>query len=89
MTVIATIHLLCESSVSLGTAIVNGLLAWAAALGGLTAFGTGIEAARVTPVPLRPEVQAAAINRGLGKGFKWGMWTGFLMFLVFVTKLVT
>jgi hypothetical protein len=86
---IAAIRVLCESDPSLGDAIVNGLLAWASVLGGFTTFATGLEAARVTSIPLRPEAQGAAINRGLGKGFKWGMRAGFLMFFVFAAKLVT
>jgi hypothetical protein len=38
MTAIATIRVFCEGNPSLGTAVVNGLLAWAGALGGLTVF---------------------------------------------------
>jgi hypothetical protein len=86
---IAAIRILCEANPSFGTSVVNGLLAWMTVLGGFTAFGMGFEAYRVTSVRLRPEVQAAAINRGLGKGFKWGMYGGFLMLFVFIAKLVT
>ena len=45
MTAIATIRILCEGNPSLGTAFVNGLLAWATVLGGGTAFGAGSMAA--------------------------------------------
>jgi hypothetical protein len=35
MTAIATIRILCEADTSLGSAIVNGLLAWAGFLAGM------------------------------------------------------
>jgi hypothetical protein len=42
MSTIATIRVLCETNPSLESAVVNGLLAWAGTLGGLTAFGSGL-----------------------------------------------
>jgi len=38
MSVTAVIRIPCESNPSLGTTVVNGLLAWAGVLGGATVF---------------------------------------------------
>lgn len=89
MTVTATIRILCETNPSLGTAVVNGLLAWATVLGGGTALGAGAPAALValdtTPAHLRSDL----INRGLGIGFSLGMLAGLLMFFVFIAKIAS
>jgi hypothetical protein len=45
MSVAATIRVFCEANPSLGTAAVNGLLAWAATLGGCMVFCSGLPAA--------------------------------------------
>jgi hypothetical protein len=88
--VLATIHILCDADPSPGTAIVKGLLAWATALGGFTALGSGLPAAalafnRATP----PQARADQINRGVGVGFLFGMAVGALMFIVFSARLVS
>ncbi len=89
MSAIATIRILCETNPSLGTAIVNGLLAWATILGGGTAFCAGLPAALfaldTTPARLRADL----INRGLGIGFGGGMLLGSLMFFVFVARIAS
>jgi hypothetical protein len=41
----ATIRILCEADNSLGSAVVNGLLAWAGFLGGCTMLFSGLPAA--------------------------------------------
>jgi hypothetical protein len=89
MSVIATIHVFCETSSSLGTAFVNGLLAWATFLGGCTAFGAGSMAALLALDATRADVRADLINRGMGIGFVLGMALGLLMFVVFVARLVS
>jgi len=89
MSVIATIHVLCESNPSLGTAFVNGLLAWAAFLGGGTALGAGLPAALVALDATRADLRADLINRGIGVGFMFGMAFGALLFFVFVARLVS
>jgi hypothetical protein len=89
MSISAIIRVLCEANSSLGTAVVNGLLAWAGVLGGLTAFFSGLPAAVAVFVPGRPEALSSRINRGLGQGFLVGMLFGVLMFFVFVAKLAS
>jgi len=89
VTAIATIRILCEGNPSLGTAFVNGLLAWATFLGGSTAFGAGVPAALLALDATRAEVRADLINRGMGAGFMFGMAFGALLFFVFVARLVS
>jgi hypothetical protein len=89
VTAIATIHVLCEANPSLGTSVVNGLLAWATVLGGSTALGSGLFAAISMFVPVRPEARTNAINVGLGWGFLIGMFVGLLMLFVFTARIVT
>lgn len=89
VTAIATIHVFCESHPSLGTAVVNGLLAWATVLGGFTAFGSGLPAALLALDTTPAHVRADLINRGLGLGFRVGMAGGFLMFFVLVARIAS
>ena len=89
MSVTAVIRILCEADPSLGTAVVNGLLAWATALGGLTAFCSGLPAALFALDTTAANVRADMINRGLGVGFRLGMCGGVLMFFVFAARLVS
>lgn len=89
MTAIATIRVLCEAGPSLGTSVVNGLLAWAGLLGGLTAFGSGLPAALFALDTTPAQVRADLINRGLGLGFRLGMFLGPLIFVLFVAKVVS
>ena len=89
MPTLATIHFLCESHPSLGTAVVNGLLAWAGVLGGFTMFCSGLPAAVAVFIPGRPEALSRRINRWLGIGFLVGMPLGLLMFFVFVARVVS
>jgi len=85
----AVIHVLCEAHASLGTAVVNGLIAWATMLGGGTALGAGMLAALLALDTTRAEVRADLINRGMGVGFLIGMAAGALLFFVFVARLVS
>ena len=90
MTAIATIRILCEGNPSLGTAVVNGLLAWATMLGGGTALGAGLlPAALMALDTTRAEVRADLINRGMGFGFIFGAAGGFLTFIVFAARIVS
>jgi hypothetical protein len=89
MTVTAVIHILCEANLSLGTAVVNGLLAWATILGGFTAFCSGLPAAVYALDTTPAHVRADEINRGLGIGFRLGMLVGPLMCFVFVAKIAS
>jgi hypothetical protein len=86
MPVTATIRILCEANPSLGTSVVNGLLAWAGFFGGCTVFFSGLPAAVALFVPSRPASLARRINEGLGYGFLLGMAGGPLMLFVFVAK---
>ena len=86
---IAVIRILCEANPSLGTAVVNGLLAWATVLGGCTAFGSGLPAALFALDTTPANVRADLINRGMGFGFRLGMGFGLLMFFVFIARLVS
>lgn len=89
MSVPAVIRILCESHPSLGTAFVNGFLAWAAALGGCTVFFSGLPAAVSLYIPGRPEALSGRINRGVGIGFVVGLPLGLLMFFVFIARIVS
>jgi hypothetical protein len=89
VTAIATIRILCEADTSLGSAFINGLLAWAAMLGGCTVLFTGLPAAVALFIPSRPDSLARRINQGLGYGFLWGMFLGALLLFVFVARLVS
>ncbi len=86
---IATIHILCETTPSHGVAVVNGLVAWATFLSAGTAFGSGLPAAAQAFDSTRPDVRSDQINRGLGVGFLGGMGVGFLMFIVFSARIVS
>lgn len=81
------IRILCEADRSLGTAAVNGALAWAGALGGSTVFFSGLPAAVALLVPSRPASLSRRINQGIGIGFVIGMGVGFLLFIVFIARL--
>jgi hypothetical protein len=89
MLISATIRILCEANPSLGSAVVNGLLAWAGVLGGLTVFFSGLPAAVFLFIPGRPESLAQRINKGLGQGFVIGMTVGALIFALFVARIVS
>ena len=89
MTVIAVIRILCEDNPSLGTAIVNGLLAWAGVLGGCTMLCSGAPAAVALFIPSRPDSLSRRINQGLGYGFLVGMAGGLLLFFVFVARVAS
>jgi hypothetical protein len=89
MFVAAAIRILCEGHPSLGTAIVNGLLAWAGVLGGFTVLFSGLPAAVALFIPSRPESLARRINRGVGQGLLAGMAIGPLLFFVFVARIVS
>jgi hypothetical protein len=87
--VTAVIHVFCETNPSLGTAVVNGLLAWATFLGAGTALGAGLMAAPFALDTTRADVRADLINRGMGIGFIFGMALGLLMFFVFIAKIAS
>jgi hypothetical protein len=89
MSVIATIRILCGGNPSLGTAIVNGLLAWAGVLGGFTVFFSGLPAAVALFIPGRPDALTRRINQGLGRGFVLGILFGPLTLFVFVARIVS
>ena len=89
MIAIGAIRILCEANPSLGTTIVNGLLAWIAVLGGLTVFCSGLPAAVALFIPSRPNSLERRINRGLGYGFVIGTPLGLLMFFVFIARVVS
>jgi len=89
MTAIATIRVLCEANPSLGTAVVNGLLAWPTVLGGCTAFFSGLPAALLALDATPAHVRADLINRGMGIGFRIGMLAGPLMCFVFIVRIVS
>jgi len=88
MSIPAAIRVFCEANPSLGTAAVNGLLAWAATLGGCTVFFSGLPAAVAVFIPSRPGALSARVNYWLGIGFLAGMFIGPLMFFVFIARLV-
>jgi hypothetical protein len=87
--IFATIRILCEADTSLGSAIVNGLLAWAAILGGSTVLFTGLPAALAMFIPDRADTLSKRLNRWLGIGFILGMGGGLLMFFVFIAKVAS
>jgi hypothetical protein len=89
MSAIATIRVFCEVNPSLGTTVVNGLLAWAGVLGGFTVFFSGLPAAVALFIPGRPQALSRRINRGLGIGFVIGMSLGLLMFFVFIARIAS
>ena len=89
MSAIATISVLYETNPSLGTAVVNGLLAWAAVLGVCMAFYSILPAAVAVFIPGRPEPLSRRVDRWLAVGFLVGMPIGFLMFVVCVAGLVS
>jgi hypothetical protein len=89
MSPVATIRVFCGADPSLATSIVNGLLAWAAMLGGFTVFFSGLPAAVALFIPSRPESLSRRINSGLGVGLLAGMSFGALMLIVFVAKIAT
>jgi hypothetical protein len=85
----ATIRILCEAGTSMGSAIINGLLAWAGVLGGFTVLFSGLPAAVALFIPSRPDSLARRINQGLGYGFLLGMLLGPLMLFVFIARIVS
>ena len=85
----AVIRLLCETEPSLGTSIVNGLLAWTAVLGGCTVFCSGLPATVAVFIPSRPDTLSRRINRGLGYGFVIGIPLAPLTLFVFIDKIVS
>jgi hypothetical protein len=89
MSAIATISIFCQTNPSLGTAVVNGLLAWVTVLGGCTAFCSGLPAVVAVFIPGRPEPLSRRVDRWLAVGFLVGMPLGFLMFFVFVARVVS
>jgi hypothetical protein len=89
MSAIATIRVFCGGNPSFGTAVVNGLLAWAAFLGASTAFWSAVPAAVALFIPSRPESLSRRINRGLGQGLLVGMLFGALLFFVCVARIVS
>jgi len=77
VTAMATIHVLCETSVSLGTSVIDGLIAWATILSAGTAFGAGLPAAMLLfDDTVRAKERADQINRGIGVGFIVGVFIG-------------
>lgn len=89
MSTIATLRVFCETDPTLATNAVNGLLAWAAMLGGFTVFFSGLPAAVALLIPSRPESLSRRINRGLGQGLILGMALGPLMLFVFIDRVVS
>lgn len=89
MGVLSVIRIFCEQSPSLGTSVVNGLLGWAGVLGGSTAFLSALPAAVFLLIPSRQESLARRVNEGLGRGFFLGMPLGALIFVLFVTRVVS
>ena len=89
MSAIAVIRILCETNPSLGTAVVNGLLAWGGVLGASTVFFSGLQAARALFIPSRPRTLARRINQRLGVGFLAGMTLGPLTLFVFIARIVS
>jgi hypothetical protein len=89
VTAIATIRILCEADTSLGSAVVNGLLAWTGVLGGCTMVFSGLPAAVAVSIPSRPASLARRINQGMGQGFLVGMPLGALLFFASVARIVS
>jgi hypothetical protein len=88
MSTIAAIRVLCEANPSLGTAIVNGLLAWGTVLGGCTAFFSGLPAALFALDATPAQLRADLINRGMGIGFSVGVPLGFVIFILFAARIL-
>jgi len=89
MFAIAVIRILCEADRSLGTSVVNGLLAWTGALGACTVVFSGLPAAVALFIPSRPAALSRRINRGLGQGLLVGMALGPLTLFVFIARIVS
>jgi len=89
VTAIAIIRIFCEANPSLGTAVVNGLLAWAGVLGGCTVLFSGLPAAVALFIPDRAKTLSKRLDRWLGVGFILGMSGGLLMFIVFIARVVS
>jgi hypothetical protein len=89
MSSLAIIRVLCETNPSLGTAVVNGLLAWGTVLGASTAFFSGLPAALLARDTTPARVRADLINRGMGIGFRVGMFVGPLTLFVFAARIVS
>ncbi|MGA8363681.1 MAG: hypothetical protein WB709_04095 [Solirubrobacteraceae bacterium] len=89
MSAIAVIRVFCETDPSFATTVVNGLLAWATFLGGLTAFCAGLPAALFALDTTPAHVRSDLINRGLGVGFGLGIVLGPLTLFVFIARLVS
>jgi hypothetical protein len=89
MSISAIIRILCETNPSLGTSVVNGLLAGATVLGGCTVFCSGLPAAVAVFIPGRPDALSRRINRWLGIGFLVGIPLGFLMLFVFIARIAS
>ena len=89
MSAIAIIRAFCEANPSLGTAVVNGLLAWATVLGGCTIAFSGLPAAVALFIPSRPQALSRRINRGLGQGLLVGILFGPLTLFVFIARIVS
>lgn len=89
MFAIAVIRILCEADRSLGTSVVNGLLAWTGALGACTVVFSGLPAAVALLIPSRPAALSRRINRGLGQGLLVGMALGPLTLYVFIARIVS
>jgi hypothetical protein len=87
--VIAFIHFFCEENPSLGTAVVNGLLAWAGVLGSCTVLFSGLPATVALFIPSRPAALARRINRGLGQGLLVGLLLGPPTLFVFIDRIVS
>jgi hypothetical protein len=89
MSAIAVIRILCEVNPSLGTAVVNGLLAWVGVLGGCSVLFSGLPATVALFIPSRPAALTRRINRGLGQGLLVGLLLGPLTLFVFIARIVS
>ncbi|HWX44070.1 MAG TPA: hypothetical protein VNY52_01975 [Solirubrobacteraceae bacterium] len=83
------IHVLCQTNPSSATAVVNGLLAAATALGGCVALGSGALAAISLSLQVEPEERTNAINMGMGWGFMGGVIIESLTLFVFIDRVVS
>lgn len=89
MNAIAAIRILCEASPSLGTSVVNGVLAWTGVLGGATVIFSGLPATVALFIPSRPDSLVRRINRGLGQGLLVGTLLGPPTLFVFIARIIT
>lgn len=89
MGILSVIRIFCQQSPSLGTYIADGLLGWASVFGSTTAFFSALPAAVFLPMPGRQASLVRRINEGLGRGFFLGMLLGSLIFVLFVTRVVS